>query len=174
MFLATGALTAVAGVPGGFAWAAVAPRALAVVTGRGTANVVNPETPAFIAADGWFCVIGLAGGLLCGLAAYAAAVRSRGALAAAAVIIGAFGASLVAWWVGRNAGLSGFRAGLMAGHAGAVLHAPLMLRAHSALASWPFGAALSVVAAELVAGRPHNRPQPAGAAGTQRAETGSR
>ena len=174
VLVATGVLTAVAGGPGGLAWAAVAPRALVVVTGRGAADVINPETPAFIAADGWFCVIGLVGGLLCGLAAYPAAVRRRGALAAAAVIAGAFGASLAAWWIGHSIGLSGFRAGLVAGHAGAVLHAPLTLRAHSALVSWPFGAALGVVAAELVTGRGHRRRQPAAAAGSQRAEAGSR
>ena len=170
----TAALTAVAGGPGGLAWAAVAPRVLVVVTGSGAADVVNPETPAFIAADGWFCVIGLAGGLLCGLAAYFAAVRSRGAPAAAAVIIGALGASLIAWWIGHIIGLSGFRADLMAGHSGAVLHAPLMLGAHPALVSWPLGAALGVLAAELVAERRCRRSQPAGVAGTQRAEAGSR
>jgi hypothetical protein len=158
-------ITAAAGVPGGLAWAAIAPRALVVVTGRGAANVINPETSAFIAADGWFCVVGLAGGLLCGLAAYAAVVRGRGAPAVAALIAGAFGASLIALWVGRNIGLSGFRADLMAGHGGAVLHAPLILGAHSAVVSWPFGAALAVVAAELAVGRTHRHPQPAGATG---------
>ena len=150
-------LTAVAGFPGGLVWAAIAPRALVVVTGHGAADVVNPETPAFIAADGWFCVIGLAGGLLCGLAAYFAVVRSRGAPAGAALVIGAFGASLIAWWMGRNFGSSGFNADLMASHAGAVLHAPLVLRAHPALVSWPFGASLAVAVAELVT-RPRRRP----------------
>ena len=151
-------LTAIAGFPGGLVWAAVAPRALVVVTGRGAAAVVNPETTAFIAADGWFCVIGVAGGLLCGLAAYFAVVRGRGAPAAAGLIIGAFGASLIAWWMGRSFGSSGFRAEEMASHAGAVLHAPLMLRAHSALLSWPFGASLAVAAAELVTAKRRRRP----------------
>ena len=171
MLLATGVLTAAAGGPGGLAWAAVAPRALLTITGRGAADVINPETPAFIAADGWFCVIGVAGGLLCGLAGYAAVVRHRGAPAAVALIIGAVGASLAAWWIGRSAGLPGFRAGLMAGHAGADLHAPLTLRAHSALASWPFGAALAVMAAELVTGRRDRLRQ--AEAGTDQAGDGS-
>lgn len=166
-------LTGIAGVPGGLAWAAIAPRAQVVVTGRGAVNVINPETSAFIAADGWFCVVGLAGGLLCGFAAYLATVRRYGALAAAALIIGAFAASLVGWWVGHSIGLSGFHAGLMTGHAGTVLHAPLTLRARSALASWPFGAALVVVAAEMTAGW-RNRPPRAGGAGTQWAEANSR
>jgi hypothetical protein len=166
-------LTAIAGVPGGLAWAAIAPRAQVAVTGRGSANVINPETSAFIAADGWFCAVGLAGGLLCGLAAYLLVVRQRGALAAAALIIGGCGASLLAWWIGHSLGLSGFHAGLITGRRGAVMDAPLTLHARSALASWPFGAALVVVAAEMKAGWGHRAPQSAGA-GTQRAEAGSR
>jgi hypothetical protein len=162
VLLATGVLTAAAGGPGGLAWAAVAPRTLVAVAGRGAADVVNPETPAFIAADGWFCIVGVVGGLLCGLAGYAAVVRHRGAPAAVALIVGAVGASLAAWWIGQNIGLPGFRAGLMAGHGGAVLHAPLTLRAHSALASWPFGASVGVMAAELVTGRRDRRRQAAG------------
>jgi hypothetical protein len=161
----------VAGLPGGLAWAAIAPRAAVVVTGRGAADVVNPETPAFIAADGWFCVIGLAGGFLCGLAAYFAAVRSRGAAPAAGVIAGGLGASMVAWWVGRNIGLSAFHTDLMTSHTGTVLQGPLMLRAHSALVLWPIGTALTVLAAELLFGRRKRRPQqPASAGGTQWAE----
>lgn len=167
-------LAAVAGGPGGLIWAAVAPRALVTLTGHGAANVINPETPAFVAADGWFCVIGLAGGVLCGLAGYFAAVRRRAApgaaaLTAAALIIGAVGASLIAWQIGSNIGLPGLHAELMAGHAGAVMHAPLTLRARSALVSWPFGAALALLAAELVTGQ-RRGPQPVGAAGTQWAE----
>lgn len=147
-------LTAVAGIGGGLVWAAIAPRALFRVTGPGAATVVNPETSAFIAADGWFCVVGVAAGLLCGLAGYLAVVRRRGAPAVAALIAGSFGASLIAWWLGQSIGLSGFRAGLMAGHRGAVAAAPLTLGAHSAVVCWPFGAALAVVAAELAATRP--------------------
>lgn len=168
----TCALTVLAGGPGGLIWAAVAPRALVTVAGHGAAGVVNPETSAFIAADGWFYVIGVAGGLACGLAGYLMIVRRRGAPAAAALIIGAAGASLIAWWIGTRIGLSGFHADLAASHAGAVLHAPLMLRAHSALASWPFGASLAVAGAELVAGPRNRPPRTAGATGSAWARAG--
>lgn len=166
-------LAALAGVPGGLIWAAIAPRAHVVVTGRGAATVANPETSAFIAADGWFCVAGLAGGLLCG-SAYLLAVRKRGALTAAALIIGCCGASLLAWWIGHILGLSGYHTDLMTSHPGAVLAAPLTVRAHSALGSWPFGAALAVVVVEMKAGWGHRDPRFAGDAGTRWAEAGSR
>ena len=45
-----------------------------MVTGRGSANVINPETAAFIAADAGYCLIGVAGGIIIGLAGYLLAV----------------------------------------------------------------------------------------------------
>src|SRR5262245_63173210 len=56
------------GLAGGLVWASLAPRAVYVVIGHGSANVVDPETSAFIAADAWYCLIGAAGGLIIGLA----------------------------------------------------------------------------------------------------------
>ncbi len=68
---------ALLGVPGGFMWSAIIPRVTVIVTGPGVAEVMNPETKAFIAADGWFCVVGVIGGLLAGVVGYVAAVRRR-------------------------------------------------------------------------------------------------
>ena len=65
--LAVAGGTALLGVVAGFLWAVAAPRPLLVMTGRGTAAVINAETSAFIAGDGWYCFICLAGGLLSGL-----------------------------------------------------------------------------------------------------------
>jgi hypothetical protein len=62
--------TALLGVAGGYLWAAVAPRVALVVVGRGAADLVNSETSAFIAADGWYCVICLVGGVISGLLGY--------------------------------------------------------------------------------------------------------
>ena len=72
------ATVAVLGVPAGFAWAAIAPRVAVMITGHGAAEVINPETSAFIAADGWFCVVGVIGGLLAGVVGYVTAVRRHG------------------------------------------------------------------------------------------------
>ena len=148
------AAVALLGVPAGFAWVAIAPRVTVVVTGHGVAEVINPETKAFIAADGWYCVVGVLGGLLAGVAGYLAAVRRHGPLAVAALILGGLAASLVEWWIGRSAGLASFRKALFLSHQGAVLHAPLVLRAHGALVVWPLTAALVVGLAELLAGQP--------------------
>ena len=145
---------ALLGVPGGFIWSAITPRVLVVVTGHGVAQVVNPETKAFIAADGWFCVVGMLGGLLAGAVGYVTAVRRRGAAAAAGLILGGVAASLVQWWIGRDIGRASFRGALFVSHHGAVLHAPLELSARTALVVWPLTASLLVGLAELANGRP--------------------
>jgi len=154
---------ALLGVPGGFIWSAITPRVLVVVTGHGVAQVVNPETKAFIAADGWFCVVGMLGGLLTGAVGSVTAVRWSGAAAAAGLILGGLAASLVQWWIGRDIGRGSFRGALDVSHHGAVLHAPLELSAHTALVIWPLTATLLVGLGELVAGRRHGRPGRPGA-----------
>ncbi|HUK71540.1 MAG TPA: hypothetical protein VLW50_22705 [Streptosporangiaceae bacterium] len=146
------------GVPAGFIWAAITPRVAVIVTGHGAADVINPETKAFIAADGWFCVIGVIGGLIVGVAGYLMAVRRNGAVAAAGLILGGLAASLVEWWIGASIGHSSFRGALLVSHQGAVLHAPLVLRAHAALVFWPLTTALVVGVAELLSGQRHRSP----------------
>jgi hypothetical protein len=148
------AAVALLGLPAGLAWIAVAPRVAVVVTGRGTAQVVNPETKAFIAGDGWFCLIGLAGGLVAGLAGYLIAVRRRGAPAMAGLMVGGLAASFLAWWIGRSDGLAAFHSALLTSPKGAILHAPLMLRAHGAVVVWPLTAAVAGGLAELLTGKP--------------------
>jgi hypothetical protein len=147
------AAVALLGLPAGLTWIAVAPRVAVVVTGHGAAQVVNPETKAFIAGDGWFCVIGVVGGLIVGLAGYLFAVRRRGAPAMAGLILGGLAASLLAWWIGRSDGLAAFHAALLTSHRGAILHAPLTLRAHGAVVVWPLTAALAAGFAELLNGK---------------------
>ncbi len=147
------AAVALLGVPAGAAWIAVAPRVVVVVTGHGAAQVVNAETKAFIAGDGWFCVIGVVGGLLTGVAGYLLAVRRRGAPAMAGLILGGLAASLVTWWIGRNSGLAAFHSALLTRPTGAVLHAPLVLRAHVAVVIWPFTVSLCAGLAELLSGQ---------------------
>ena len=80
--------SALVGLAGGVAWSTLAPRALYVVVGRGSADVVNPETTAFIAADAWYCLIGVLGGTMIGLTAYLLAVRRYGPAPMAAILAG--------------------------------------------------------------------------------------
>ncbi len=110
VFGASAAATAVWGIPAGFLWGALAPRLLVLVVSKGTAEIVQPETSAFIVADLWFCLIGVAGGLVTGVLGYLLAVRRRGPAAAAGLIVGALGAAAVTLWIGDNYGLAGFPA----------------------------------------------------------------
>ena len=129
--------SALLGLAGGLAWSALAPRALYVVVGRGSADVVNPETTAFIAADAWYCLIGAAGGLLIGLAGYLLAVRRYGPAPMAAILAGSVVAAIAARWVGEHQGLRQFDRQLLASHQGTVLHAPLALAGDTKAAIWP-------------------------------------
>jgi hypothetical protein len=62
--------SAVLGVAAGLIWATVAPRALLQEVGHGEAQLVNPESTAYILADAWFCLIAAIGGVVTGIAGY--------------------------------------------------------------------------------------------------------
>jgi hypothetical protein len=142
----------VIGIAGGLIWAAVAPRVLYQVASLTppTAYATNPETSAFIAADGWFCFIGLGGGALIGLLGYLFGVRRHGPLPMAGVVVGAFGASLIAEWLGhRQSGGPSFDHILATSKVGTYLFAPISLGSSGELAFWPLAAALVAGAIEL-------------------------
>jgi hypothetical protein len=141
---------AVLGIVGGLVWAAVAPRAVFMVSAPGVAYVVNPETSAFIAADGWFSVVAAVGGVLIGVAGYVIGVRRYGPLPVAGVLAGATAAAFVAAWTGRQVGLGAFRHELGAAKAGALIRQPVVLGAHGALAFWPLAAGATVGIIELI------------------------
>jgi hypothetical protein len=142
--------TALLGAVIGVAWAAAAPRALVVVVGPGAADVVNPETDAFIAADAWFTLLTVAGGVISGLLGHALAVRRHGAPAMAAILAGGLAAALVARWVGQQPGTAAFNRSLSAGRAGMLLHAPLMPGGAGVLAFWALAAGLTAGGIEAV------------------------
>jgi hypothetical protein len=149
--LAVAAGTALLGLAAGFLWAVVAPRPLLVMTGHGAAAVINAETGAFIAGDGWYCFICLAGGLLSGLFGYLAAVRGYGPVAMIMVLASALAAALITLWIGEHVGLASYHHLLATLPAGARLHAALTLGARSAIAFWPLGAGLMAGGMELAA-----------------------
>ena len=154
-FLATLIATAVLGIPSGYIWALLAPRALARIVSHGAANVVNPETTAFIAADAWFILIATIGGLLTGILGYVYVVRRRdgaqGPPAALGLILGGLGAALIMWWIGDNYGHASFRHALLTRPTGTYLHASLSLGSKSAVIFWPLFAALAIAIPELIA-----------------------
>ena len=142
--------SALLGIIGGLLWAAIAPQALFMVASHGVAYVVNPETSAFIAADGYFSFIAVAGGIVIGLVAYLTGVRRFGPLPAAGALIGATAAAFLADWAGSNVGLDAFRHRLAAARPGALLRQPAQLGAHGALAFWPLAAGAVVGGIELL------------------------
>jgi hypothetical protein len=145
--------SALVGLAGGLAWAAVAPRVLYQVytLNPPTAYATNPETSAFIAADGWYCFIALGGGALIGLSGYLFGVRRYGPLPMAGIVIGSTGAALIAEWLGhRQSGGPGFDHLLATSKPGTYLRAPISLGSHGALAFWPLAAAAVAGGIELV------------------------
>jgi hypothetical protein len=134
--------TVLLGLLAGFIWQQVAPRALFVVVSRGAANVVDPETNAFIVADGWFAAVTVIGGVITGLLGYRLAVRRYGPLPMVGVLVGGVAAAYVARWLGERSGAAQFNARLAAARTGTLLRAPLTLGSHSALALWPLAAGL--------------------------------
>jgi hypothetical protein len=170
--------SALLGLLAGFIWGEVAPRALLQEIGVGTAELVNAETTAFIAADAWFCVIGAAAGLIAGMLGYwfllapraatrgardarggQGAPRARGprnarpaggarAAAAAGLILGGLVGALVMLWLGQQVGLSGYDHHLAASPNGTFFPASLTLGAKSALAFWPMVTAIIILVSE--------------------------
>jgi hypothetical protein len=150
VLLATAAASAVLGLIAGFIWSAVAPRALLDLQSRGAAYLVHVETTAYIAADGWFCLLTAIGGLICGVAGYFLAVRKYGAIAMAGLALGGLAASALAMWIGQQQGQAGFRAALLSRPVGTLLHQPLALGGSGPLAFWPLFAGLVVGTFELI------------------------
>ncbi len=149
--LTVAAGTVLLGLAAGFLWAVVAPRPLLVMTGRGAAAVINAETGAFIAGDGWYCILCLAGGVASGLLGYLLAVRSYGPVAMIMVLVSSLAAALITLWIGEHVGLASYHHLLATLPAGARLHAALTLGARSAIAFWPLGAGLMAGGLELAA-----------------------
>lgn len=127
----------IVGLLGGLIWNLVAPKATYVVLSRGSADVVNAETKAFIEGDAWFVCVAVIGGLLLGLVAYRLAIRKYGPAPMAAVLVGSVLAGLLARWVGQNLGLASFNNRLLTSHPGAILHAPPVLGAQASSILWP-------------------------------------
>ncbi len=142
--------TALLGVAAGFIWSAVAPRPLLIVVARGSADVVNPETSAFILADVWFTVLILIGGVISGLLGYLYAVRRYGPAAMLSVLLGALAAALIARWIGEQSGAATFHHLLIVSRPGTLLRASLELGGVGALAFWPLAAGVTAGGIEAV------------------------
>ncbi|HEX5199502.1 hypothetical protein ACFQS1_04570 [Paractinoplanes rhizophilus] len=98
----------VLGGPLGLLWAWIAPHVPVVATGKEI--VVNDPSPEeYIAADGWYTLLGLGFGLLVAVIAWLVLRRDRGPYLLLGVVAGTLGAGyLVAPWVGEMIGRSGY------------------------------------------------------------------
>jgi len=92
------------GGPLGLLWAWLAPNVPVIDTGRDI--VVNDPSPEeYIAADGWFALLGLGFGLLVAVVAWLALRRDRGPFLLLGVVLGTAGAGYyVAPWIGELIG----------------------------------------------------------------------
>ncbi len=154
-FLAAGAalLGSVAlGLAGGLIWSAAAPKPVYVVVSRGSADVVNAETSAFITGDLLYCLIGVVGGLIIGIVTYLLAIRKYGPVPMVAVLGGSVLAGLAARWDGQNLGLAQFNSKLLTSHVGALLHAPPVLGSNGPGILWPAVAFWPLAACAVPAG----------------------
>jgi hypothetical protein len=120
---------AVVGVPAGVVWAVIAPHALLSVAGKGVADVVNVESEAYVAADGWLFLILAVVGLAAGLSAYLAGGRRFGPGTAAGLALGGLVCAWVAATVGHQIGYPSYHHALALGKLGAPAHQPVRLHA---------------------------------------------
>jgi hypothetical protein len=144
---------AVLGLIGGLIWGAITPRVVYQVytLSPPTAYAVNPETNAFVAADGIYTFIALGGGALLGLIGYLFGVRRYGPAPMVGLVLGAVAGAFVAQWVGNvQTGGHSFNGQLAGSKPGALLRAPIDLGSHGALAFWPVAAALVAGGLELL------------------------
>lgn len=129
--VAVGAL----GAPFGLLWAMVAPDVPLRMTERGPA-FAEAQPQQLVAADVWFVLLGLLLGVLAAVGVWLAAPQARGAATLVALTVGAVGAGLLAWWLGRQVGLTDYRATLAAAEVGNLLDQPPDLRV-AEVGWWP-------------------------------------
>lgn len=124
--------TAALGLPYALIWALVAPDIpLVKVDGVDLLPEIGPDVvPAqpepeqFVAADGWFAVLGAVFGVAAAVGAWRFARRARGPVALVALTVGAVGAGMLAAWLGQRIGLADYRQALAAAPPGARLSHP--------------------------------------------------
>ncbi len=155
---------AVAGVPAGLVWWALAPRADFRITEDGPVVVGSPSAELLVADDAVYVLVLAVVGLVAGLAAWSMS-RSRGVVLLVALAAGAAAAGVVAWLVGELLGEGPTEEELAT--VGGVVTTGLELGATAALAVAPFVAVLVYVLAVVLnaddgLGRAHAPSAPSG------------
>jgi hypothetical protein len=138
-------------------WLVVKPPAYQL-NSNGGATTSERGLSEFIAADAWFCAIGLVAGLLIGLAAWRW-LRTLGWTVVLVVLVCAMAAALTCWLVGYRLGPGDFSARLAAAQPGDLVPIPLTLHARASLLTWPFFAIIPVLLGSSL-GRDEEEPRP--------------
>jgi hypothetical protein len=144
-----GLVVAAAGAPLGVLWHFVAPTVPVIDAGTGGFVVNDPSPEEYIAADGWFTLIGFAFGLVAAAVAWLVLRRQRGPGLLLGVTLGALAAAPLAWFTGRLIGLSAYEHWKDVAAAGGTYQAPPDLHAKGALLVPAFAA---VIVLTLLAG----------------------
>jgi Protein of unknown function (DUF2567) len=127
---------AVFGAPLGWLWTALAPE-VPLIKADGGVRLTNPQPEEFVAADGWFTLLGLGFGLLAAIAVWALLSRHRGPFVLLGLAVGTVGAALVAWWLG-TLGQGDFERLAASAPVGTPLSQPAELRAGGFEWLWGF------------------------------------
>ena len=147
--VAVTAAMAAAGAPLGLLWSWLAP-AVPVINAGANGIVVNDPSPEeYIAADGWFTLIGFGFGLIAAVLVWLVLRRDRGPGLMLGVSFGGIAAAFVMWGVGRLVGLSAWNDWQGDSAAGDTYNRPPDLHSHGALLVVAFAA---VIVTTLLAG----------------------
>lgn len=138
-WLVTTAIVTPFGPLAGLLWANTIPKVTYVII-QGEPLIADPEGEGPVGIDGRFALIGLAAGLLCGIAAYAARGRRNDIALILGIAAGGVAASLLAWKTGHLIGLGHFDDVVRHGRDGATVTGVADLRAKGVLVFWPVAA----------------------------------
>jgi hypothetical protein len=167
-------IVAALGVPVGVLWWLVSPQTEVTVVAGGV-TLSETAAQAFIAADGWFAILTLAAGIICGevvairggTGSAGGAGRVDGPVAAIGLVAGGALAALIAWRTGVFLGRVPDPIAASASAAvGTTLPVSLKLRATGVLLAWAIGAlgvflTATIASRETIASRrepPDSRP----------------
>ncbi|MEV4709524.1 hypothetical protein [Actinoplanes sp. NPDC049316] len=140
---------AVAGGPLGLLWSWLAPSVPVVNAGQNGIVVNDPSPEEYIAADGWFTLIGFGFGLVAAIVVWLVLRRDRGPALLLGVVLGGLASSATMWGTGRVIGLSAWNAWQRNSAVGDSYQRPPDLHAHGALLVAAFAA---VIVTTLLAG----------------------
>jgi hypothetical protein len=105
----SGVAVFVLGGPLGLIWAWLAPNVPVLDAGQSGIVVNDPSPEEYIAADGWYTLLGLGFGLLVAIVAWLVLRRDRGPFLLLGVVLGTLGAGyLIGPWIGGLIGKSGY------------------------------------------------------------------